>query len=237
MASFLKQKKRGRPVQDIRRPLPVELRKVLKPVANPRRVYGITPKQEEFARLYAGGNLSQTEAARRAGYSPNNPKNAGIMGRLLLHEKYFPRVVKRVEEIREALAHRADVTFDNHVTKLAEIRDAALEKGNFTAAVAAEKSRGQAAGLYVSRSEVLVGKIDQMSRDEVMNEIRRLQSEFPMLALPSSTNVIDIPDNDIKEVMTTAVRDDAEILDFDDGSEDVAEPEEGDSEGGGVDEA
>ena len=76
-----------------------------------------------------------------------------------------------------------------------------------------------------------------MSRDEVMNEIRRLQSEFPMLALPSSTNVIDIPDNDIKEVMTTAVRDDAEILDFDDGSEDVAEPEEGDSEGGGVDEA
>jgi phage terminase small subunit len=234
MASFLKQKKRGRPVQDIRRPLPVELHKVLKPVANTRRVYGITPKQEEFARLYAGGNLSQTEAVRRAGYTCKKPK---VLGWLLLNEKYFPRVVKRVEEIREALAHRADVTFDSHVTKLAEIRDAALEKGNFTAAVAAEKSRGQAAGLYVSRSEILVGKIDQMSRDEVMNEIRRLQAEFPMLALPSSTNVIDIPDNDIKEVMTTAVRDDAEILDFDDRGEDVAELEESDSDGSGMDEA
>ena len=57
----------------------------------------------------------------------------------------------------------------------------ALEKGNYTAAHAAEKSRGQAAGLYISRSEILIGKIDQMSRDEVLAEITKLQSQFPIL--------------------------------------------------------
>jgi hypothetical protein len=232
MATFLKQKKRGRPVQDIRRPLPVELRRVLKPVANTRRVYGITQKQEEFARLFAGGGLSQTEAVRRAGYTCKKPK---VMGWLLLNEKYYPRVVKRVEEIREALAHRADVTFDNHVAKMAEIRDEAMKKGNFTAAVAAEKSRGQAAGLYVSRSEILVGKIDQMSREEVMAEIKRLQSEFPMLVLPSSAPAPS--DDDIKLIMATAVREDAEILDFDDGDEDVAELEESHTQGSDLDKA
>ena len=43
------------------------------------------------------------------------------------------------------------MTFGRHVKKLAEIRDAALEKGNYTAAVAAETQRGRAAGLYVER--------------------------------------------------------------------------------------
>jgi hypothetical protein len=37
--------------------------------------------------------------------------------------------------------------------------------------------------------------------------------------------------------MTTAVRDDAEILDFNDRNEDVAELEESDTDGSGMDEA
>ena len=38
-------------------------------VANPRKEKSITPKQEEFARLYVCEDISQTEAAVRAGYS------------------------------------------------------------------------------------------------------------------------------------------------------------------------
>ena len=38
-------------------------------VANPRTEKNITPKQEEFARLYVCEDISQTEAAVRAGYS------------------------------------------------------------------------------------------------------------------------------------------------------------------------
>jgi hypothetical protein len=38
-----------------------------------------------------------------------------------------------------------------------------------------------AAGLYISRSEILVGRIDQMSRDDVVKEIQKLTTEFPAL--------------------------------------------------------
>ena len=62
--------------------------------------------------------------------------------------------------------------------------------GNFAAAVAAEKSRGQAAGLYIDRKEILHGRIDQMSRDEVMREIQRLQEEFPALQAVAEGNIV-----------------------------------------------
>ena len=89
------------------------------------------------------------------------------------------------------LAHKYEVTFEGHVKKLAEIRDGAMQNGNYAAAVAAEKSRGQAAGLYIDRKEILHGKIDQMNRDEVMREIKKLQEEYPALALVANGNVVD----------------------------------------------
>ena len=81
---------------------------------------------------------------------------------------------------------------ENSITpkKLAEIRDAAMQNGNFPAAVAAEKSRGQAAGLYIDRKEILHGRIDQMTRDEVLREITKLQEEYPALAAVSEGNMI-----------------------------------------------
>jgi hypothetical protein len=78
---------------------------------------------------------------------------------------------------------------------MAEIRDGAIEKGNFAAAVAAEKSRGQAAGLYINRTEIMVGKIDQMSKEEVLTEIRKLSKEFPILleaTKPDADFVVDL---------------------------------------------
>jgi hypothetical protein len=56
-----------------------------------------------------------------------------------------------------------------------------MQNGNYASAVAAEKSRGQAAGLYVDRKEILHGKIDQMSKEEVLKEIAKLQEEYPSL--------------------------------------------------------
>jgi len=235
MASFLKQKKRGRPVRDHRDHLPPPP-KVLRIVANTRKEFGLTRMQEEFARLYATGMMSQREAAYRAGYKGNLRK----VGWQLLSSKHYPRVVNRVREIKEELSIRYDVTFENHIKKMAEIRDAALDKGNFTAAVAAEKSRGQVAGLYVSRQEIMVGKIDQMSREEVMDEIKRIQSEFPTLLGHSSSNAVieGVFEESFEESLEHA-----EILNVDDGDEDVdfseeeygedSDMDEGGSESGG----
>ena len=156
-------------------------------VANPRKEKSITPKQEEFARLYVCEDISQTEAALRAGYSE---KSAHAIASQLLNGQRYPHVVERIRELKQELARKYEVSFEGHVKKLAEIRDAAMTGGNFAAAVAAEKSRGQAAGLYIDRKEILHGKIDQMNRDEVMREIKRIQEEFAALAVVTEGNMI-----------------------------------------------
>ena len=147
-------------------------------LVNPK-TKGLTEKQEKFCRIYATEDVTRTEAARLAGYSE---KTAPVAGSKFLNGRDFPHILARVAELKEELAKKYEVTFDGHVRQLARIRDAAFEKGNFPAAVSAEKARGAAAGLYVTRQEILVGKIDQMSREEVLAEIAKLQQEFPVLA-------------------------------------------------------
>ena len=169
----------------------------LEVVANPRREKQITPKQEEFARLYVCEDITQTEAAIKAGYSKNS---AHVIASQLLDGRSFPHVINRIRELKIELSRKYEVSFEGHVKKLAEIRDSAIGSGNFAAAVAAEKSRGQAAGLYIDRKEILHGKIDQMSKEEVMKEIQRLQQEYPALATFSADNVVI--EGDSKELKT-----------------------------------
>ena len=147
-------------------------------LVNPK-TKGLTEKQEKFCRIYATEDVTRTEAARLAGYTE---KTAPIAGSRFSNGRDYPHILARIAEIKEELSKKYEVTFDNHVRQLARIRDAAYEKGNYPAAVSAEKARGQAAGLYISRQEILVGKIDQMSREEVLAEIAKLQTEFPVLA-------------------------------------------------------
>jgi hypothetical protein len=156
-------------------------------LVNPK-TKGLTEKQEKFCRIYATEDVTRTEAARMAGFGEGT---AAWAASRFLNGRDYPHVLARVAEIKEELAKKYEVTFDGHVRQLARIRDMALEKGNYTAAVAAEKSRGQVAGLYISRSEILVGKIDQMSREEVLAEIAKLQTQFPVL-LESTAPTIDM---------------------------------------------
>ena len=156
-------------------------------LVNPK-TKGLTEKQEKFCRIYATEDVARTEAARMAGFGEGT---AAWAASRFLNGRDYPHVLARVAEIKEELAKKYEVSFDGHVRQLAKIRDMALERGNFTAAVAAEKSRGQVAGLYVSRSEILVGKIDQMSREEVLAEIAKLQTQFPVL-LESTAPTIDM---------------------------------------------
>jgi|TARA_R110000824_G_scaffold95251_3_gene229114 phage terminase small subunit len=156
-------------------------------VANPRSEKGITPKQEEFCRIYVCEDISQTEAAVRAGYSV---KSAHAIASQLLNGQRYPHVVQRIRELKQELSKKFEVSFESHVKKLGEIRDASISAGNFAAAVAAEKSRGQAAGLYIDRKEIMHGNIDQMDKEQVMKEIERLQKEFPALQVNNTDAVL-----------------------------------------------
>jgi phage terminase small subunit len=170
-------------------------------VVNPKKEKGLTEKQEKFCRIYATEDVTRTEAAKLAGYGDGT---AAWAASRFLNGRDYPHILIRIAEIKEELSRKYEVSFDGHVRQLAKIRDMALEKGNYTAAVAAEKSRGQVAGLYISRSEILVGKIDQMSREEVLAEIAKLQSQFPIL-IDQTAPTID---------MISARRDAEELPDY-----------------------
>jgi hypothetical protein len=137
---------------------------------------GLTEMQEAFCRYFVYDFLTQTEAAEKAGYTDPAPVASRFM-----NGRDFPKVVERIRELEKDLASQHAVTYESHITQLARIRDLAIASGSYAPAVTAEKQRGMAAGLYITRSEILVGRIDQMSRDEVMEEIKKLQVEFPAL--------------------------------------------------------
>lgn len=171
---------------------------ILDIVVNPLAERGISPMQDKFAKIYATEDgITQTEAARRAGYAE---EHAGVTGCQLMKN---PRILARIEEIKSEFAKKYEVTFENHVRKLAEIRDMALDVGNFMAAVSAEKNRGQVAGLYIDRKEILVGRMDQMSREEVLKEIQRMQKEYPILA--PSDKVLTLEATVIRDVVDTVI--------------------------------
>ena len=65
---------------------------------------------------------------------------------------------------------------------LQRIRDEALENGAYSAAVQAEKSRGQTAGLYVTKTEIRHGSIDQMDREQVMKALDELKAQYEPVA-------------------------------------------------------
>lgn len=146
---------------------------------------GLTKKQELFCQIYCTrDDLNQTQCAIEAGYPPSG---AAVAASRFLNGRHFPNVVARIEEIKAELAKKYEVTFENHVRVMAELRDEARKAGQFAAAITAERNRGMVAGLYIDRKQILMGKIDQMSREEVMEEIKRLQRDYPELAPTDET--------------------------------------------------
>ena len=49
-----------------------------------------------------------------------------------------------------------------------------MAEKSYSAAVNAERLRGQAAGLYIDRKEIRTGSIDSMSREEVLKALREV---------------------------------------------------------------
>ena len=70
-------------------------------VANPRVETGLTPKQEKFAIVYATEDVTQTEAALRAGYAESN---AHAIASRMLNGRDYPQVLERIREIKTELS-------------------------------------------------------------------------------------------------------------------------------------
>ena len=123
----------------------------------------LTPKQIKFCILFVqdGDTKTATQCAIEAGYSENRAKQEA--SELRKH----PGCMEYIRELRNQDEKKYEVNLHKHLKRLDQLSRGAEEKGNWNAAVTAEKSRGQVAGLYIDRKEIMHGSIDQLNREEV----------------------------------------------------------------------
>ena len=142
--------------------------------------FGITDKAKRFAEeyVYNDGSKTKEECAITAGYAK---ESASVRASELTNPRMFPKVVKNFDHLQTQLGNKYQVTYGRHIRKLAEIRDLAIEKGNFTSAVAAEVQRGRAAGLYVERKEIRTGSLESLSIEEIKSKIKTLVGDYKPL--------------------------------------------------------
>ena len=157
-----------------------------------KKLRRLTPKQYKFVLLIVtkGDKSSPADLAIEAGYSE---KSAPQMAANLQNPKIFPQVVAEIQRMRDEYNEKFKVTYSRHIKRLDVLSHKAEDAGNWNAAVAAEKSRGQAAGLYIDRKEILTGSIDQMSKDEVESKLKEIEKQFSI-----NTDFIEVKKADLE---------------------------------------
>ncbi len=141
----------------------------------------LTRRQEKFVKeLVANdGLITMREAAIRAGFPP---ASAHTRAWEMTSQNVCPHVVSEIARYRDELDEMYAVGYKKHVRDLQKIRDLAMAGGAYSAAVQAEYRRGQAQGdIYVSKSEIRTGSIDQMSKEDVERELEKIRAGFEQI--------------------------------------------------------
>ena len=128
----------------------------------------LTDKQQAFLDNFMHKDMTQTMAARRAGYA-----NAGVDAVRLLRN---PVVQERFQEMREENRTRFGVTIEQSVRDLLKIRNEAWESGKFGEAIRAEELRLKATGLLVNKAHVLHEQVDSMTREQILEKLQEFQT-------------------------------------------------------------
>ena len=134
----------------------------------------LTPKQRAFVEIFVkeNGRLTATECAKQAGYSE---KSAVSQSCNLRNPKYFPKVVEAIENLQREYAEASKIDFVKHARELSRLRDIAVTNGQLGPAVQSEYRRGQLAGFYVDRKEVVTASLDNMTRPELEAKLKEIR--------------------------------------------------------------
>ena len=159
----------------------------------PKRLTEMQMRFAEFI-VFGGPNgpMTQGEAAAAAGYSKDRSRQEGSE---LLNPRLSPLVVQYVGKLKEERLEKHKVTYDTHVAELARIKELALKKNSFSAAVNAETNRGKAGGLYIERKIIKHGKLEDMSEEELENKMKQILDDYaPILNVtPSAASLEQKP--------------------------------------------
>ena len=147
----------------------------------------LKPQQQQFLDYYLHKDMTQTEAARQAGY-----KNPTVQAVRLLRN---PVVQERLQEMRLEAQARFGVTVDKSVRDLKKMR----EMGKFSEAIRAEELRLKAAGLLINKQHVLKEDVTASTKEEIaqkLEDFKRL-AEGRMRNVTPNVEAIDHEPQDI----------------------------------------
>ena len=153
----------------------------------------LTEMQKRFAEfiVFGGPNgpMTQAEAAIAAGYSANSARQEGSS---LLNPRLSPLVVQYVGHLKEERLEKHKVTYDTHVAELARIKELALKKNSFSAAVNAETNRGKAGGLYIERKIIKHGKLEDMTEEQLEAKMKQILDDYaPILNVTPESALLE----------------------------------------------
>ena len=142
----------------------------------PKRLTEMQMRFAEFI-VFGGpdGPMTQGEAAIAAGYSTTRARQEGSE---LLNPRLSPLVVQYVGKLKEERLEKHKVTYDTHVAELARIKEMALKKNSFSAAVNAETNRGKAGGLYIERKIIKHGKLEDMTEEQLESKMKQILDDY-----------------------------------------------------------
>lgn len=106
-------------------------------------------QREQFCRLIAFRGYHPTEAYREAYQSQGTDRTCQVEGSKLRNN---PEVSLRIGALQNPILKAGEVTLEQHLAKLAELRDDAHQSGEMSPAIQAEALRGKVSGFYVERS-------------------------------------------------------------------------------------
>ena len=137
----------------------------------------ITEMQQKFAHELVSneGRKYGYQCAIDAGYAKDRARQTAWE---LQNPKMHPLVVKYIGELREEYQKKYAVTFERHISELGKIRQDALNKGAWSAAVNAEVARGKAAGLYIEQKIIRTGKLDDLSEEELEKRMKEIIDQY-----------------------------------------------------------
>ena len=137
----------------------------------------LTEQQKKFAHelVTNEGRMTKYECAIAAGYAKDS---ARVRASELTNPKKYPLVVQYIGELRAEYQKKYEVTFENHITELARLRDESKNKGAWSAAINAEVARGKAAGLYIEQKIIRTGKLEDLSAEELEIRMKQIMEEY-----------------------------------------------------------
>ena len=139
----------------------------------------LTEMQKRFAEIIVFGGpqgpVTGKEAAVLAGYSDKRGRQEAYE---LQNPRLSPLVVAYIGKLREERLKKYEVTYDRHIAELSKIRQEALKKGAWSAAVNAEVARGKAAGLYIEQKIIRTGKLEDLTTEELESRMKKIIDDY-----------------------------------------------------------